>query len=176
MPIFPNVVVYVMVWLEILLSLAWRISRANCLGFDVSLLVGRGVIRRMSGVRLPFGGLRRTETHYLFECLTICAPNPPYDPNTQHNPVTPNELLLPPQKRYRPVVAQQDLSDEEIAMDWTLSKADRVEISQYRKNSRLFIAIQLCTVRLYGRFVAEANNLSPRIVRYLNTQVDLTPP
>ncbi len=89
--------------------------------------------------------------------------------------MTPKELLLPPQKRYRPVVAQQDLSDEEIAMDWTLSEADRVEIGQYRKNSRLFIAIQLCAVRLYGRFVAEANNLSPRIVSYLNTQLGLPP-
>lgn len=89
--------------------------------------------------------------------------------------MTPKELLLPPQKRYRPVVAQQDLSDEEIAMDWTLSEADRLEIGQYRKNSRLFIAIQLCAVRLYGRFVAEANNLSPRIISYLNTQLGLPP-
>ena len=80
--------------------------------------------------------------------------------------MAPKELFLPPQKRYRPVVAHQDLSDEEIAMDWTLSEADRLEIGQYRKNSRLFIAIQLCAVCLYGRFVAEANNLSPRINSY----------
>jgi hypothetical protein len=72
-------------------------------------------------------------------------------------------------------VLHQDLSDEEIAMDWTLSDADRLEIGQYRKNSRLFVAIQLCAMRLYGRFVVEANNLSPRIISYLNTQPELPP-
>jgi len=72
-------------------------------------------------------------------------------------------------------MAHQDLSDEEIAIDWTLSEADRLEIGQYRKNSRLFIAIQLCAVRLYGRFLAEANNLPPRIISYLNNQLDLPP-
>jgi len=87
----------------------------------------------------------------------------------------PRELFLPHQKRYRSVVAQQELSDEEIAMDWTLSETDRLEIGQYRNNSRLFIAIQLCAVRLYGRFVAEVNNLSPRIISYLNTQLELPP-
>lgn len=87
----------------------------------------------------------------------------------------PRELFLPHQKRYRSVVVQQELSDEEIAMDWTLSETDRLEIGQYRKNSRLFIAIQLCAVRLYGRFVAEVNNLSPRIISYLNTQLELPP-
>ncbi|MEQ1740725.1 MAG: hypothetical protein ABL884_12560, partial [Methyloglobulus sp.] len=39
-----------------------RISRATWLGFDLPLLFGRGVIRRMCGVPLPCGGLRRTET------------------------------------------------------------------------------------------------------------------
>jgi TnpA family transposase len=87
----------------------------------------------------------------------------------------PRELFLPHQKRYRSVVAHQDLSDEEIAMDWTLSDADRLEVGQYRKNSRLFIAVQLCAVRLYGRFVTEVNNLSPRIISYLNTQLELPP-
>ncbi|MDD5320558.1 MAG: DUF4158 domain-containing protein [Methylococcales bacterium] len=89
--------------------------------------------------------------------------------------MTPKELFLPPQKRYRPVAAQQDLSDEEIAMDWTLSGADRLEIGQYHKNSRLFIAIQLCAIRLYGRFLAEGNTLSPRIISYLNNQLELPP-
>ena len=87
----------------------------------------------------------------------------------------PRELFLPRQKQYRSVVAHQDLSDEEIAMDWTLSDADRLEVGQYRKNSRLFIAVQLCAVRLYGRFVTEVNNLSPRIISYLNIQLELPP-
>jgi len=60
-------------------------------------------------------------------------------------------------------------------MDWTLSESDRQEMGRYSKNYRLFIAIQLCAVRLYGRFLADANNLSPRIISYLNTQLGLPP-
>jgi len=40
----------------------------------------------------------------------------------------------------------QDVSDEEMARDWTLSEADKKEVNRYRTNSRLFIAIQLCAV------------------------------
>jgi hypothetical protein len=39
-----------------------------------------------------------------------------------------------------------------MARDWTLSDSDRAEIGKYRKSSRLFVAMQLCAVRLYGRF------------------------
>jgi hypothetical protein len=42
-----------------------RIRRATWLGFDLPLLFGRCVIRRVCGVPLPCGGLRRTETPYL---------------------------------------------------------------------------------------------------------------
>ena len=45
-----------------------RISRAMWLVFDLPLLFGRGVIRRMCGVPFPCGGLRRTEKHYKSEC------------------------------------------------------------------------------------------------------------
>lgn len=69
----------------------------------------------------------------------------------------------------------QDFSDEEMARDWTLSEADKKEVNRYRTNSRLFIAIQLCAVRLYGRFLLEVNDLSPRIVSYLNSQLELPP-
>ena len=69
----------------------------------------------------------------------------------------------------------QDFSDEEMVRDWTLSEADKKEVNRYRTNSRLFIAIQLCAVRLYGRFLVEVNDLSPRTVRYLNSQLDLPP-
>lgn len=86
-----------------------------------------------------------------------------------------NENFLTPRQRYQPVTLPQDFSDEEMVRDWTLSQADKQEISRYRTNSRLFIAIQLCAVRLYGRFLVKVNDLSPRIVSYLNGQLDLPP-
>ena len=64
-----------------------------------------------------------------------------------------NEQFLTQRQRYRPVTLLQDFSDEEMARDWTLSDPDIAEVAKYRRNSRLFIAIQLCAVRLYGRFL-----------------------
>ena len=84
-----------------------------------------------------------------------------------------NEMFLNQRQRYQPVTLPQDFSDEEMARVWTLSEADQQEIGKYRKNSRLFIATQLCAVRLYGRFVMDVNDLSPRIINYLNGQLAL---
>lgn len=89
--------------------------------------------------------------------------------------MTANEKFLTQRQRYQAVTLPQDFSDEEMARDWTLSEADKREINRYRTNSRLFIAIQLCAVRLYGRFLVEVNDLSPRIVSYLNSQLKLPP-
>lgn len=62
-----------------------------------------------------------------------------------------------------------------MARYWTLSDTDKKEVRKYRKSPRLFITIQQCAVRLYGRFLAEVKDLSPRIVNYLNSQLDLPP-
>jgi TnpA family transposase len=85
------------------------------------------------------------------------------------------EQFLSQRQRYQPISVPQDFSDEEMARDWTLSESDRQELSKYRKNYRLFIAIQLCAVRLYGRFLNDVHELSPRIVSYLNAQLALPP-
>jgi hypothetical protein len=58
-------------------------------------------------------------------------------------------------------------------MDWTLSENDKSEVGKYHTGFRLFVAIQLCSVRLYGRFLNDIHDLSPRIVSYLNGQLDL---
>lgn len=89
--------------------------------------------------------------------------------------MTAEEKFLSDKKRYQPISLPQDFSDEEMARDWTLSESDKREIGKYRKNSRLFIAVQLCAIRLYGRFLSEVNNLSPRITNYLNNQLGLPP-
>lgn len=83
--------------------------------------------------------------------------------------------FLKTKKRYQSIALPHDFSDEEMVRDWTLSEADKKEVNRYRTNSRLFIAIQLCAVRLYGRFLVEVNDLSRRIVSYLNSQLELPP-
>jgi hypothetical protein len=42
----------------------------------------------------------------------------------------------------------QHVSEEEMAKDWTLFAGDHQEIARYRKGSRLYMAIQICAVRL----------------------------
>ena len=85
------------------------------------------------------------------------------------------DKFLSRKKRYQPVFLPQEFSDEELARDWTLWKHDLQEIDKYRKSSRLFISVQICSVRLYGRFINEVDGLSPRIINYINGQLGLSP-
>ena len=85
------------------------------------------------------------------------------------------EQFLSNQKRYQPISLPQKFSDEEMARDWTLSEIDIGEINKYREEYRLFVAVQLCAVRLHGRFLSDVNDLSLRIISYLNNQLSLPP-
>jgi len=85
------------------------------------------------------------------------------------------DRFLSDKKRYRPISLPQEFSDEEMVRDWNLSNDDQHEIRRYRIDNRLFIAVQLCAVRLYGRFLKDVNDLSPRIIAYLSQQLDLPP-
>lgn len=69
----------------------------------------------------------------------------------------PTEQFLSHRQRYQPIALPRDFSDEEMVRDWTLGEGDRQEVEKYRKGSRLYIAIQICAVRLYGRFLALQN-------------------
>jgi len=85
------------------------------------------------------------------------------------------EQFLSSKQRYQPLTLPQQFSDEEMVCDWTLSKHDNHEINRYRKQYRLSIAIQLCAMRLYGRFLSQIQDLSPRIINYLSNQLKLQP-
>lgn len=76
-------------------------------------------------------------------------------------------------KSYKPLNLSDNFSDEEMVRDWTLSASDIVEIKKYKKSVRLYIAIQLCCIRMYGRFFQRVNDLSIKIINYLNTQLGL---
>jgi len=89
--------------------------------------------------------------------------------------VTSKEQFLSKRQRYHPISLPPDLSDEEMARDWTLSEEDRQEIGKYRKNYRLYVSIQICAVRLYGRFLTQIHDVSPRIINYLGGQLALPP-
>jgi hypothetical protein len=67
------------------------------------------------------------------------------------------------------------VSEEVITRDWTLSEQDCAELGKYRPNFRLFVALQLCAVRRYGRFLPQVHALSPHIVHYVGQQLGLPP-
>ena len=87
--------------------------------------------------------------------------------------MTTKEQFLSKRQRYQPISLPENFSDEEMIRDWTLSDEDKQEISEYRKIFRLYIAIQICAVRLYGRFLNQVHDLSPHIMNYLGQQLDL---
>ncbi len=76
-------------------------------------------------------------------------------------------------KSYKPLNLSDNFSDEEMVRDWTLSASDITEIKKYKKSVRLYLAIQLCCIRMYGRFFQRINDLSIKIINYLNTQLGL---
>lgn len=71
--------------------------------------------------------------------------------------------------------SQKHLSQEEVASCWTLCEKDKIELKQYRRDYRLFVALQLCAVRLYGRFLLNCNDVSPQITNYIALQLNLPP-
>jgi hypothetical protein len=83
------------------------------------------------------------------------------------------DQFLTASKRAQPTALPHEFSDEEMARDWTLSPDDKVEITKYRHSFRLVVAVQLCAVRLYGRFLTGLQDLSPRILNYLTSQLAL---
>jgi TnpA family transposase len=89
--------------------------------------------------------------------------------------MTTQEHFLSKRQRYQPISLPQHFSDEEMVRDWTLSPSDIAEVEKYRKSFRLFIAIQLCAVRLYGRFLNHVHDLSPHIINYVGQQLGLPP-
>jgi len=82
---------------------------------------------------------------------------------------------LPRRKRFKGDPLPDDFSEEELARDWTLTPLDQQHVERYRKKYRLWIALQLGALRLYGRFIANPATLSPRLISYLNAQLNFEP-
>src|SRR5215510_4514031 len=83
--------------------------------------------------------------------------------------------VQPPIRRQAPrFLLPEDPSPEELVQYWTLSARDQAEVRWCRgeANRRRF-AVQLCTLRAYGRFVPEATPTPVTITNHLARQLDL---
>jgi len=87
----------------------------------------------------------------------------------------PQEQFLSKRQRYQPQALPQHLSDEELVRNWTLVAGDHQEVARYRKGFRLYMALQICAVRVYGRFINHVHDVSPHILNYLGQQLALPP-
>lgn len=70
----------------------------------------------------------------------------------------------------------EDLGEEELARDWTLSEADRAQVLRCRgEDNRRRFAVQLCMLRRYGRFPDDFAGVPVRILNHIGRQLGLAP-
>ena len=71
----------------------------------------------------------------------------------------------------------QEITDEDLAIDWTLTEvAARFILKNTRgQEPTLRFAMQLCTLRITGKFIDAYNELSLKVVNYLALQLELEP-
>jgi hypothetical protein len=70
----------------------------------------------------------------------------------------------------------EDLGEEELARDWTLSEADRAQVLRCRgEDNRRRFAVQLCMLRRYGRFLDDFAGVPVRILNHIGRQLGLAP-
>jgi TnpA family transposase len=90
------------------------------------------------------------------------------------NPSPLHETLLPMRRRPQSFILPQDPSPEELAQYWTLSPPDKTEVLQCRGEAqRRRFAVQLCTLRTYGRFLPKAVAAPVAITNHLAQQLHL---
>ena len=70
---------------------------------------------------------------------------------------------------------KENSSDDEIIRDWTLTNSDKALLLKLNKSYRSYVAVQLCSMRLYGRFLNQLSDLSVKIINYINNQLNLAP-
>lgn len=87
----------------------------------------------------------------------------------------PGSAVQTPVRRYAPgLLLPEAPSPEDLVQYWTLSARDQAEVRRCRgeANRRRF-AVQLCTLRAYGRFLPEATPTPVTITNHLARQLDL---
>lgn len=90
--------------------------------------------------------------------------------------VDPPAFLLPSRAHRSVLVVPEDPSDDALLRHWTLSEADTREILRCRgDDNRRRFALQLCALRLFGRFVPHHMAVPVRILNSLGRQLDLPP-
>lgn len=90
------------------------------------------------------------------------------------DPTPEPETQAPVRRRAPSLLLPEDPSPEDLVHYWTLSARDHGEVLRCRGDvNRRRFAVQLCTLRAYGRFLPEATPAPVAITNYLARQLDL---
>ena len=63
------------------------------------------------------------------------------------------------------------ITDEELAHIWTLNPLETDFINKHQFQYKLHVALQLCSLRKYGRFLEEYESISTKVLNYLTSQI-----
>ena len=63
------------------------------------------------------------------------------------------------------------ISDEELAHIWTLNPFETEFVNKHQFQYKLHVALQLCSLRKYGRFLEEVEGASTKVLNYLTSQI-----
>ncbi len=63
------------------------------------------------------------------------------------------------------------ISDEELAHIWTLNPFETEFVNKHQFQYKLHVALQLCSLRKYGRFLEEVEGVSTKVLNYLTSQI-----
>jgi hypothetical protein len=67
-----------------------------------------------------------------------------------------------------------DLNEDEIIRDWSVDEKDKSFILDFRGKYQLWVYIQICSLRLFGKLLENPNNLDVSIIGYACKSLDIT--
>ena len=87
----------------------------------------------------------------------------------------PPEPFLSQRHRYQPLALPQHFADEALVRNCTLVEGDHQDSARYRKGCRVSIALHICAVRVYGRFINHVHDASPHMIHDLGQPLAVPP-
>ena len=70
---------------------------------------------------------------------------------------------------------EKKLTQELIIKNWTLSEDDQNEIKKLKVEFRVYLSIQLCSLRSRGKIIQYCSDIPTDIINYLTKQLRLPP-
>lgn len=87
-----------------------------------------------------------------------------------------DDIVIKQKSNKQAVTIPHNLSKEDLAFDWSLSKKDIELILTHRGNENLCrFAIQLCILRKHGRFLSNYSVVPPNVLSYICQQLEIEP-